>query len=413
MQKTKLVWLKLLKKKMNPHLQQLFAISQKEERAIIGLMSGTSLDGLDIALCNIKGSGESTRLQLVNFTTVDFTAEFKEEIKKVFSREEVSMQQVCLLNEYIAKEHAKMINAALQDWSIRKEDVDIIASHGQTIYHAPEILHGNKKMGNGTLQIGDGDHLAVHTGIICISDFRQKHIAAGGEGAPLAAYGDLLLFKEKDTDVILLNIGGIANFTYLPADNLNIFSTDVGPGNGMMDAYIQTIKPGTYYDKDARLAKEGTINEALLAALKNEPFFKLPFPKTTGPELFNVAYLNKAQQKSNTQHLSEADIMATLNRFTSESITEAIKNIKGFTNKSCKIYISGGGMHNPLVKNYIEENIGVPVYSTAVKEINPDAKEAILFAVLANETLAGDASFYKNLGAKFPAVSMGKISLPG
>lgn len=398
---------------MSPYLQQLFTIAEKEERNIIGLMSGTSLDGLDIALCKIKGAGESTQLQLINFTTVDFTPEFKEEIKKVFSKEEVSLQQVCLLNEYIAKEHAKMINAALQEWNIGKEEVDIIASHGQTIYHAPEILHGNKKMGNGTLQIGDGDHLAVHTGIICISDFRQKHIAAGGEGAPLAAYGDLLLFKEKDTDVILLNIGGIANFTYLPADNLNIFSTDVGPGNGMMDAYIQTIKPGTYYDKDAALAKEGNINDALLKALKKEAFFKLPFPKTTGPELFNVAYLKKAQLASSTQHLSESDIMATLNRFTAESITEAINNIEGFSYKNCKIYISGGGMHNPLVKKYIEENLGAPVYSTAIKEINPDAKEAILFAVLANETLAGNANFYKNLGAKFPAVSMGKISLPG
>ena len=398
---------------MSPSLQQLFKISKKEERTIIGLMSGTSLDGLDIAICKIKGSGASTQLKLTHFTTVDFTVDFKEEIKKVFSKEEVSLQQVCLLNEYIAKEHAKMINACLEKWNITSKEIDAIASHGQTIYHAPEILHGRTKFGNGTLQIGDGDHLAVHTGIICLSDFRQKHIAAGGEGAPLAAYGDLLLFKETDNDVILLNIGGIANFTYLPADNMNIFSTDTGPGNGMMDAYIQIINPGTYYDKDANLAKEGKVSEELLKELKKEAFFNLGFPKTTGPELFNVAYLEKAQEQSNTRNLPEADVMATLNRLTAESITDAIKNIEGFQNKNCKIYISGGGMHNPLVKKYLEENIGVPIYSTADKEINPDAKEAILFAVLANETLAGNADFYKNLGAKFPAVSMGKISLPG
>ena len=398
---------------MNPHLKQLFKIAQKEERTIIGLMSGTSLDGLDIAICKIKGSGNATKLLLTHFTTVDFSTDFKEEILKVFSKEEVSLQQVCLLNEYIAKEHAKMINESLQNWGLTPNEIDAIASHGQTIYHAPEILHRQSKFGNGTLQIGDGDHLAVHTGIICLSDFRQKHIAAGGEGAPLAAYGDLLLFKETDADVILLNIGGIANFTYLPADDKNIFSTDIGPGNGMMDAYIQIIKPGTYYDKDAALAKEGKINEALLTELKTNTFFKLGFPKTTGPELFNVAYLKKAQEKSNTENLIEADVMATLNRFTAETITDALKSIEGFKNKNCKIYISGGGMHNPLIKEYLEENTGLPIYSTADKQINPDAKEAILFAVLANETLTGDADFYRNLGAKFPAVSMGKISLPG
>ena len=398
---------------MSPSLQQLFTISQKVERTIIGLMSGTSLDGLDIAVCKIKGSGESTELKLTHFTTVDFTSDFKEEIKKVFSKEEVSLQQVCLLNEYIAKEHAKMINAALHEWNISNREIDAIASHGQTIYHAPEILHGRTKFGNGTLQIGDGDHLAVHTGINCISDFRQKHIAAGGEGAPLAAYGDLLLFKEANTDVILLNIGGIANFTYLPADNLNIFSTDTGPGNGIMDAYMQIIQPGTYYDKDAALAKEGKVNEELLGELKKEKFLDLGFPKTTGPELFNVTYLKEAQEKTNTQNLTEADVMATLNRLTAESITDAIQNIEGLKIKNCKIYISGGGMHNPLIKKYLDENIGIPIFSTADKQINPDAKEAILFAVLANETLAGNPDFYKNLGAKFPAISMGKISLPG
>ncbi|MEO6820901.1 MAG: anhydro-N-acetylmuramic acid kinase [Ginsengibacter sp.] len=398
---------------MSPCLQQLFTIAQKEERTIIGLMSGTSLDGLDIAVCKIKGSGESTQLLVTHFTTVDFTTDFKEEIKKVFSKENVSLQQVCLLNEYIAKEHAKMINACLREWKISNKKIDAIASHGQTIYHAPEILHGRTKFGNGTLQIGDGDHLAVQTGIICLSDFRQKHIAAGGEGAPLAAYGDLLLFKEPGTDVILLNIGGIANFTYLPADNQNIFSTDTGPGNGMMDAYIQMIMPGTYYDNNAALAKKGKINDELLGELKKEKFFNLAFPKTTGPELFNVAYLQRAQVNSNTNSLNEADVMATLNRFTSETITDAIKNIAGFKNKNGKIYISGGGMHNPLIKEYLEEYTGLPICSTAEKQINPDAKEAILFAVLANETLAGDADFYKKLGAKFPAVSMGKISLPG
>ena len=298
----------------------------------------------------------------------------------------------------------------LKKWNIKNDDVDIIASHGQTIYHAPKILHGQNKFGNATLQIGDGDHIAVATGIITISDFRQKHIAAGGEGAPLAVYGDYLIFGKKGEDRILLNIGGIANFTFLPGsmNASKVFSTDVGPGNTMMDAYMQQQFQGKYYDENAAIAKQGKINEALLQALKENDFFNKDFPKTTGPELFNLDYLLAAKQQSNTNDITVFDTMATLNKFSADMIVAAMK--RSMASEKFIIYSSGGGMHNPLLMEHIQEQLPNMIFKTTKDlNINPDAKEAVLFAVLANEALCGS---YTNFGEAVPSVSMGKVSFP-
>jgi anhydro-N-acetylmuramic acid kinase len=399
---------------MNPNIQKLYDIAGKPKRHIIGLMSGTSLDGLDVALCSFEGSGTDTKIKLIQFETVVFDAEMKTEVKSVFSKKQVDLEKLTLLNPWIALQHADIINALLKKWDVKNDDVDLIASHGQTIYHAPQSLHRLTKFGNATLQIGDGDHLAVATGIITISDFRQKHIAAGGEGAPLAVYGDYLIFAKPGEDRILLNIGGIANFTYLPAamDVGKIFSTDTGPGNTMMDAYIQQHDKDKYFDKDAAVALGGQFNEALLAALKENAFFDQSFPKTTGPELFNLAYLVAAQNKSGNLHLSKEGVLATLNKFSADTIVEAIK--KSFKEKtSFSIYASGGGMHNPLLMQHIQAQLpDCKFYTTANLAINPDAKEAVLFAILANECVCGDTSVFGNGKAGMPAVSMGKISFP-
>ena len=231
---------------MHSNIQKLYDIANKPCRLIIGLMSGTSLDGLDIALCSIEGNGVNTKLHLLNFETIPYLDDFKSEIRTIFSRKQIDLEKLCLLNPWIALQHAQMINTCLQKWNIKNTEVDLIASHGQTIYHAPQRLHQQQKFGNATLQIGDGDHIAVATGIITISDFRQKNIAAGGEGAPLAVYGDYLIFGKSGEDRVLLNIGGIANFTYLPGVNENekILCSDIGPGNTLMDAYIQEQFPG-------------------------------------------------------------------------------------------------------------------------------------------------------------------------
>jgi anhydro-N-acetylmuramic acid kinase len=396
---------------MNPNIATLYKIASKPERLIIGLMSGTSLDGLDVALCKCVGSGNNTQLSIVAFETVPYTNDFKAEVKTIFSKKTVDLEKLCLLNEFIGVLHGQMINTCSAKWGYQNSQIDAIASHGQTIYHAPKSLHGLANYGNGTLQIGDGDHLAVTTGIITLSDFRQKHIAAGGEGAPLALYGDYLLFSKAGEDRILLNIGGISNATFLPGslDANKIISTDIGPGNTMMDAYIQTYFEGKYFDADAAIAKQGNVNSALLLALENHPFFATSFPKTTGPELFNLDYLYTAMQQANLANLSHADVMATLNYFTANTIVAAIQQLTP-PQQPITIFVSGGGMHNPLLLQNIQSQLPhISIGTTQVIGINPDAKEAVLFAILANESLCGGNTFYGN---NTPSVSMGKISFP-
>ena len=398
---------------MNKQIARLYNIANKKERLIIGLMSGTSLDGLDIALCKCQGSGVETEIEILNFTTVAYDDDFKKEVKSVFSKKDVDLEKVCLLNAWIGTQHAKMINKALQDWEIINDSVDIIASHGQTIYHAPKILHTQEKFDNATLQIGDGDHIAVKTNIITISDFRQKHIAAGGEGAPLAVYGDYLIFSKQDENRIMLNIGGIANFTFLSGslDASKMFSTDVGPGNTIMDAYVQQYFTGMSFDKDASIAKQGNINEALLLALKKSNFFEAGFPKTTGPELFNLTYLEQAKEASNTNNLSHFDIMATLNKFSADIIVDAIN--RTMQQNKYKVYASGGGMHNSLLMEHIQNQLPNAVFGNIEDlKIHPDAKEALLFAILANECICGGTTNFGNDRAGVPNVSMGKISFP-
>jgi len=393
---------------MNQNISHLYKIAQKDERLIIGLMSGTSLDGLDIALCNFTGSGLQTEMKLIQFETVCYDEDFKQEIKTIFSKKNVELQKLTLLNAWVGLQHGKMVNNFLQKWNIKSEDVDIIASHGQTIYHAPKTLHGLSTFGNATLQIGDGDHIAVTTGIITLSDFRQKNIAAGGQGAPLAVYGDFLLFSKAGEDRILLNIGGIANFTFLPGykNSSNILCTDVGPGNTIMDAYIQQQFPGKYFDENATVALQGKIDELLLSALKEHAFFKSDFPKTTGPEVFNLNYLMDALQKSNTKNLSTYDVMATLNKFSADMIVAAFA--ASIKNKNVVVYSSGGGMRNPLLMQNIKDQLpDISFKTTDDLNINPDAKEAILFALLANEALCGGEI---NFGKAAPSVSMGKVS---
>lgn len=399
---------------MKKSIKRLHGISLKKKKIIVGLMSGTSFDGLDVALCKIKGSGMETNVRVMEFETVIYEPAFKEELKTIFSRRDADLEKVCLLNEWVAIQHAAMINACLEKWGYSKNDIDLIASHGQTIYHAPKSLHGRDRFPNATLQIGDGDHIAVNTGIITVSDFRQKHIAAGGEGAPLAVYADYLLFSKKGENRIMLNIGGIANFTFLPGDldGSKIFSTDVGPGNTMMDAFVQRHFPGKYFDEGSAIAGEGKANNDLLKQLKAHPFFESDFPKTIGPELFNLSYLEKAIERSKTNSISKEDIMATLNLFSAATTADAINRCTE-NGESYSVYVSGGGMHNPLLMENIKSQLpGMKFYSTDDLQINPDAKEAVLFALLANECVCGDKINIGKGRNKIPSVTMGKISFP-
>jgi anhydro-N-acetylmuramic acid kinase len=398
---------------MKRHIQQLSAIARKRTRHIIGLMSGTSLDGLDVAWCAFTGTGPRTKIEVKGFVTIPYDEAFKAEIRRVFALQQVDFQHLTLLNVLVAERHAAIVLDCLKQWGLTPADIDAVASHGQTVFHAPRIFHQLPNYPNATLQIGDGDHMAQQMGIITLSDFRQKHVAAGGEGAPLALYGDHLLFSKLGEDRFLLNLGGIANFTFLPGDGdaAKVFATDTGPGNTLLDAFARLYfdRP---FDEGARFALEGRVNEALLAVLRPEPFFARPFPKTIGPELFSPAWVADGQQRSGTTALSPHDLMATLTRLSADTAAEALLRVSP-THRKRVLYLSGGGAHNPLLVQYLQENL--PDWVMRPMDhlgVHGDAKEAVLFAVLANETLAGADPAGQILGG-VPVVSMGKISLPG
>lgn len=393
---------------LNKNLQKLVDIARKNERLGIGLMSGTSLDGLDIALCSFRGSGTQTQFRLLQFVTVPYDEHFKQEVQQVFAKGQVSLEKVTLLNAYIGSFHAQLILQALAGWNIPAMDVDFIASHGQTIYHAPKHQHQQLEYGNATLQIGDGDHIAVNTGILTISDFRQKHIAAGGEGAPLALYGDVLLASKAGEDRILLNIGGIANLTYLPGseNHSEIICTDIGPGNTLIDAACRAYF-NKAFDEGAMIAYSGKVNETLLDALMHHPFFNEALPKTTGPELFNLTYVADAQQATRLLNIGKADLVATLSAFTARTIAQFIRS--NFPVGHIKLFASGGGARNPYVMEHLQKSLpGITISNTNDLGIDPDAKEAILFALLGNEALCGEPIA---IGTN-PAVLMGKFSFP-
>ncbi|MBO9586524.1 MAG: anhydro-N-acetylmuramic acid kinase [Flavobacterium sp.] len=401
---------------MNKNISALYTIARKQTRKILGLMSGTSLDGLDIALCAVSGSGENTEVKILEFETISYSEDIKNEIRKVFAQKTIDFQHFALLNEWIGILHSEMINDCLKKWNISSSEVDLIASHGQTVLHAPKFLHQQEKFPNATLQIGDGDHIAVKTGIITLSDFRQKHVAAGGEGAPLAVYGDYLLFGKKGENRIMLNMGGIGNYTYLPA-SLNaeeVFVTDTGTANTLIDIFTKHYFPEKSYDKDAEIAQQGTVNQELLDEIKKDDFFQKSFPKSIGQELFNFDFVQSALVKCNLENISASDLLATLTRLSAETIAEAIY----FTIKNTPIpaeefhiYMSGGGTNNPLLVKWLKELLPCQFHTSDDLGILSDAKEAVLFALLANETVSGgDYNFGNSKG--IPSVTMGKISFP-
>jgi anhydro-N-acetylmuramic acid kinase len=381
-------------------------MAQKPSRIILGLMSGTSMDGLDMALCRFSGQGLETTCEVLHFDSVPFTSEFKDSIRAVFAKENIHFPSLSTLHAQIARTHAAIILDTLARWGVKPTDVDALASHGQTVMHRPDRTG---VLPHSTLQIGDGDHLAHVTGILTISDFRQKHIAAGGEGAPLAMFGDYFLFTKADEERILLNIGGIGNFTYLPAnqDPADILVTDTGPGNTLIDAWVRAHYPGKSFDEDAQIAQSGKVDASFLKALLDLPFFQESFPKSTGPEYFNIDRIIEIAPRG----ISPEDCIATLTYFSAESIALAIQHYTGL--EEGQIYVSGGGARNPLMMEYLTNLLpGFTIQDSEVLGIESAAKEAVLFALLANETLMDPSPSHDRRLGDSPWMTMGKISLP-
>lgn len=416
-----------------PRIARLAALAGSEERTILGLMSGTSLDGLDLALCRLRGHGAVTQLELRHFATEPYTEADQTRLRALAFREQVSLRELTIAHAWLAERHAAMVLAALDAWGVATADVDCIASHGQTIYHAPESWQADGEAGespphsttphSATLQIGDGDRLALRTGMLTLSDFRQKEIAGGGQGAPLAPYAEALLYGGGERPRIMLNLGGIANFTWLPpaGDPRPPVSGDTGPANTLIDLAVRQQYPehAEGFDRDGAIAAGGEANPALLGELKAHLYFAQAFPKSTGPEMFGEDYLTGAMERAQAGGgKGPADVVATLTRLTAETVAEALRREAPVLD-GAEMIVSGGGSHNQTLTGWLREllpelhwregeDLGVP----------SDAKEAVLFAVLANETLCGDG--FVDQGGRTAGssnsgtgrIGFGKISFP-
>jgi len=388
-------------------IKKLAGLSLKSERLVVGCLSGTSIDGLDVGLCRFSGSGKSKKVELLEFTTISFPNELKHRITDQAFNAHQNMDELTKLHTTLGKWIGDCIIKQLAFWKVNPVDVDLIGSHGQTMFHAPD--HENPSF-SGTLQIGDADHIALSTGIPVVSDFRQKHIAGGGEGAPLAPYADWLLAGSSDQSRVLINIGGIANLTMMPvnADFNELMYGDSGPGNTLLDNFCR-LRLNLPYDDSGSLARSGELNEELFNQLKKHSFFKLPFPKTTGQEVFSYDWFTgclKRTESKTTSELSAQDVLATLTHLTAWSIASVIEP---FLHTNPELFASGGGVKNRFLMDVLEEYLNKKVMTTDILGIPADAKESVLFALLAHETICGD-------GLPAPdgkgRISFGKISLP-
>ncbi|MEQ8524497.1 anhydro-N-acetylmuramic acid kinase [Gracilimonas sp.] len=391
---------------MNKYLAKLWEISQKSERLIIGLMSGTSLDGLDICVCKVSGDGTGTSIDVLRFLTQEYSEGLRNRILAVQSKEQVNARELTVLHSELADHYSSAILEALKSLNITSGEVDLIASHGQTIYHAPAQ---SQDQNNATLQIVDGDHIAQKTGIITVSDFRQKHTAVGGEGAPLAGIFDEVLFRDQKQNRLLLNLGGIANFTWLPShkSKKEVLTSDTGPANTLINEAMQKhfSQP---FDEDGKIAASGTVHSELVRYILLEPYFRKAFPKTTGQEDFQLEFIENLMEGHQIE-LSPEDLVATLTAVTSQSISRAFDEIIGEEAFEC--YVSGGGVHNlTLMQDLKDRNPHAEFKDFEELGISADAKEAAMMAFFANELVAGEG--FKIPGVTKEKIHFGKISLP-
>lgn len=390
-------------------------LANAKERIIIGLMSGTSIDGLDIGLFSFKGYGSNTRYEVLKHGTVEYTDEERQILHDFATQETVNMEQLCIYHAELSRWHARMIRQKLSEWQVASQDVDLIASHGQTIRHAPKRIHGFTHLPNSTFQLGDGDHLAWLTGITTVCDFRQKHVVAGGEGAPLAVYGDRILFNKPGEFRVLVNIGGISNITILDgSDSGKVLplTFDTGPGNTLIDHVVRKHFSPNKYDNNGDIAARGTVNEALLTTMLKHPYFSDAPPKTTGPELLSPAFLENSLKTANIDDIRPEDLVATLTKLTSASLANAIKDYAN-PPQTYKVYISGGGVHNRTILNHMRDLLpGAEILNFEKLGVHPDAKEALFFASMANELVCGQKFPVEDASGNIKYARFGKICLP-
>jgi anhydro-N-acetylmuramic acid kinase len=383
-------------------------ILTKKERLVVGLMSGTSMDGIDAALLRITGSGLDTKFELIKFICIPYESGIIEDIERLDSS--ISIEKISELNFLVGRACADAAMAVIEEAGFQPSDIDLIGSHGQTIYHNPPSSRNGIP---STLQIGELDVIAEHTGITTIGDFRTRDIAAGGEGAPLIPYADYLFFHGSGKTLVSQNIGGISNVTVVTERMSDVEAFDTGPGNLLMNWVVSLATEGKKrYDIDGEIAREGKADKRLLERLLSDPYFRLKPPKSTGGELFGKRMAMELYSLSRDGEITLFDLMATLLQLTVESVAISYEHFIFPKWSVSEVICSGGGSSNPILMKKLRERIDqVTISSSDAYGIPVDAKEAIAFAVLANELISGNCTNLPTVTGARSYVPLGKIVL--
>ncbi|MBI3351202.1 MAG: anhydro-N-acetylmuramic acid kinase [Nitrospirae bacterium] len=381
---------------------------------VIGLMSGTSMDGIDAALLDINRRKTGLRFKLLAFETFPFPKDLPEKLIDVAEGNETTAL-ISHLNFYMGELFAEASFKIAAKAKVEIHKVDLIGSHGQTIWHAPAPIPEGRYKIRSTFQIGEPSVIAVRTGVTTIADFRPADVAAGGEGAPLAPYFHHALDKKKGKSRLMINIGGISNVTFLPrSSKKKILAFDTGPGNILIDGLVQAVTKGkSKMDRNGRIAAKGNIHLVLLNELMDHPFMDKKPPKSTGRETFGLPMIDHILDRGNQFKLSFEDLMATVTAFTSMSI---FMNCETFILKKeavDEVIVGGGGARNPMLMAFLKKAFHpVPFFQFEDLGLNGKAIEAMAFALFAYDTFHAIPDNVPSVtGAKKPVI-MGKIS-PG
>jgi anhydro-N-acetylmuramic acid kinase len=405
---------------MKKGIELINSIINKDKKLIIGILSGTSVDAVDVVLTEVEESGTSTKVSVLNFDSFPISTEIKDYVLKSSNKDTGTVEDVCKLNFLIGNLFADSVNKFLSKHGIKNKDVDLIGSHGQTIYHIPaeEELHGYPI--RSTLQVGDPSVIANKTGIVTIGDFRTADMALGGQGAPLVPYLDFVLFRSSDMTRLLINIGGISNVTYLPKsidsesrDSKNsginsITAFDTGPGNMVIDSLMKEFYDKTY-DEDGATAANGKLQQKLLDdILKFDNYYNRNPPKSTGREFYGESFIEYIL--SIAHGVSDEDVIRTVTDYTAYTIHYGVSEF--INGKPDEILVSGGGANNKFLMGLIKDYfIDADVKPLAQDGINSENKEAVLFAVLANETIHGNPANVPSVSGAERSTILGKICL--
>ena len=393
-------------------MKELVARMRKHVKLVIGLMSGTSLDGVDAAIAEIKGSGTNCRFRLLAFRSYSYPTELKGFILKNSDPNTSNLHDLTRLNNVLGQFYADAVKKIVRTARRKISEIDLIGSHGQTVCHLPERTEMFGKTVRSTLQIGDPAVVAAMTGIITVGDFRVADMALGGEGAPLVPHFDYLAFRSSKYNRGLLNIGGIANLTVLPKKgNIDdVIAFDTGPGNMLIDG-LARFYFGQMYDRGGAYARRGVPRSDLLRTLARHPFLLRTPPKSTGREEFGDHYVR--QVMSLGRKMDPLDVLATVTEFTALAAHENYRRFVLPRTQFDELIVSGGGVHNAVLMESLRKYFaGVRLRTVDEFGLSSDAKEALCFAVLANEAVSGNpANLPRVTGAKRKVI-LGKVCFP-